>query len=76
MAFEKKPEKLIKFEVVYEDNESTQIWKYNLNKFDRGPIEVETRWKKSYNPWDKKKKTLGDLVQEAKSKKASDLLNL
>lgn len=71
MAFEKKPEKLEKFEVVYEDEESIQIWKYNLKKFDRGPIEVETKWKKNFNPWNKKKKTLGDLAKEFRQKDSS-----
>jgi hypothetical protein len=70
MAFEKKPEpKPDKWEVIYEDDECIQIWKYNSKKTTFGPVEVETRWKKLYNPWDKKKKTLGDLARESKNKK-------
>jgi len=63
----KEIEKPIKWEVVYEDDECIQIWKYNLKRQPNGPVEVETKWKKSFNPWGKKeKKTLGDLVKETK----------
>jgi hypothetical protein len=70
MAFEKKPEpKPIKYEYVYEDDECISIWKYNTNKTTAGPVEVEHKWKRTYNPWDKKKKTLGELAKEMKKKK-------
>ena len=73
MAFDKKIEpKPDRWEVTFEDDECIQIWKYNSKKTTSGPIEVETRWKKVYNPWNKKKKTLGDLAKESK-KKVSDL---
>lgn len=70
MAFEKKPEpKPTRWEVTYEDDECISIWKYNSNKTTSGPVEVEYKWKRSFNPWDKKvKKTLGDLVKEGKKK--------
>ncbi len=58
----------IKFEVTYEDDESISIWKYNLNKTTNGPVEVDYKWKRSFNPWDKKKKTLGQLSKEMKKK--------
>lgn len=58
----------VKFEVIYEDDESVSIWKYNLSKFKNGPIDVEYRWKRSFNPWDKKKKTIGQLSKEMKKK--------
>lgn len=69
MAFEKKIEpKPDKWEVIFEDEECIQIWRYNSKKTTHGPVDVETKWKKVYNPWDKKKKTLGDLVKESKMK--------
>jgi hypothetical protein len=45
MAKEIKIEKPIKFEYRFEDDECTQIWKYDLKKFPNGPISVETQWK-------------------------------
>jgi|688.fasta_scaffold192121_4 hypothetical protein len=70
MAFEKKPEpKPDKWEVIYEDDECIQIWRYNSKKTTFGPVDVETKWKKQFNPWEKKKKTLGDLAKEDKNKK-------
>lgn len=70
MPFEKKPEpKPIKWEVMYEDEDTISIWKYNSNKNPYGPIEVEYKYKRGYqHPNTSKKKTLGDLVKETKSK--------
>lgn len=70
MAFEKKPEpKPIKWEVVFEDDECIQIWKYNTKRQPNGPVEVETKWKRNFNPWGStKKKTLGELAMEARKK--------
>jgi hypothetical protein len=48
MAKEIKIEKPIKFEYRFEDDECTQIWKYDLKKFPNGPISVETQWKAKY----------------------------
>lgn len=67
MPFEKKPEpKPTKWEVIYEDNESISIWRYNTKKFSNGPIEVEYKWKKGYIHPGMRKKTLGDLAEESK----------
>jgi hypothetical protein len=63
------PDKPVKFEVTYEDDESISIWRYNLNKTTAGPVEVEYKWKRSFNPWDKKKKTMGEIAKEMKKKK-------
>jgi hypothetical protein len=63
-----KHEKPTKFERVYEDDECTSIWKYNLQKNPYGPIEVEYRWKRSFNPWKQKKMNLGELIKEEKKK--------
>ena len=43
-----KTEKPMKYEQRYEDDECVQIWKYDLKKFARGPISVETQWKAKY----------------------------
>lgn len=59
-----------KWEVTYEDDESISIWRYNSAKSSSGPYEVEYKWKKTFNPWDQKKKTLGDLVKEEKKKRS------
>jgi len=63
------PETPVKYEITYEDDESISIWRYNTNKSTSGPVEVEYRWKRSFNPWDKKKKTMGEMVNEMKKKK-------
>jgi hypothetical protein len=70
MPFEKKPEpKPTRWEVVYEDEDTISIWKYNSNKTTNGPIEVEYNYKRGFqHPSNKKKKTLGDLVKEEKLK--------
>ena len=34
-----------KFERRYEDEDSVEIWKYDLKKFDKGPIEVNITYK-------------------------------
>ena len=53
-----------KWEVVYEDEESISIWKYNSKITTSGPVEVEYKWKRSFNPWNQKKMTLGDLEKK------------
>jgi hypothetical protein len=69
MPFEKKPEpKPTKYEYVSEDEDCISIWKYNTKITTNGPVEVEYKWKKHFNPWEQKKKTLGDLAKEAKKK--------
>ena len=34
-----------KFSRVYEDEDTIETWKFDLNKFDRGPIEVDIKYK-------------------------------
>ncbi len=34
-----------KFTRVYEDENAIETWKYDLNKFDKGPIEVDIKYK-------------------------------
>jgi hypothetical protein len=41
-AIEDKP---LKFERRYEDEDSVEIWKFDLKKFDKGPIEVNITYK-------------------------------
>jgi hypothetical protein len=61
-------EKPVKWEVVYEDEESISIWRYDTRKTTFGPVEVEYRWKRSFNPWNNKKKTMGEMAKEMKKK--------
>ena len=68
---QKTPEKPTKWEVVYEDDISISTWRYNSKITTAGPVEVEYKSKKNFNPWEQKKKTLGDLVKEEKKKKKS-----
>lgn len=59
-----------KWEVVYEDEDTISIWKYNSKITTFGPVEVECKYKRGYihpNP----KKTLSQLIKDSK-KKASD----
>jgi hypothetical protein len=59
--------KPIKWEVVYEDKETISIWKYNSSITNKGPVQVEIKYKKGYTPpLPEKKKTLGDLAKEAR----------
>jgi hypothetical protein len=63
-------EKNTKRQVVYEDKETTTIWKYDSSITTFGPVEVEIRYKKGYEWSDPtKKKTLGELVKEDKKTK-------
>jgi hypothetical protein len=58
-----------KREIHFEDETSITIWKYNPEKSSKGPFEVEIKYKKGYvHPTEVKKKTLGDLVKEQKTK--------
>jgi len=43
-----KTEKPQKFEYIFEDEECTSIWKYDLKKQPNGPISVEYKWKSHY----------------------------
>jgi hypothetical protein len=43
-----KSEKPRKFEYVFEDEECTSIWKYDLDKQPNGPISVENKYTAKY----------------------------
>jgi hypothetical protein len=59
----KQEPKPLKFERIYEDDECISIWKYDLNKFKNGPIEVEYKYKRGYkHPALNQKKFLKDFV--------------
>jgi len=60
-----------KREVKFEDETSIIIWKYNLNVSHTNPVEVEIKYKKGYVHPKTKKKTIGELVAEAKKQKKS-----
>ena len=54
-----------KFERIYEDENSKQVWKYDYSITKSGPVSVTTTYK--YDPMEKK--TLKDLVPKKKTKK-------
>ena len=60
-----------KWEVVYEDEDCISIWKYNSKITTSGPVEVEYKWKRHFNPWNQKKKTLGELAKQARKENKS-----
>jgi len=61
---------LTRYVITYEDDECTSVWKFDKNKNPYGPVEVEYKWKKTFNPWDQsKKKTIGELTKEQKKRK-------
>ena len=43
-----KTEKPTKFEYIFEDDECTSLWKYDLKKFPNGPVSVEYKFKPHY----------------------------
>ena len=61
-----------KWEVVYEDEDCISIWRYNSKITISGPVEVEYKWKRHFNPWNQKKKTLGELAKDEKKRKKLD----
>ena len=61
-----------KWEVVYEDEETISVWKYNSAITTNGPVQVEIKYKAGYKPpVPQKKKTLGDLAKEARKEAKS-----
>ena len=53
-------EKVTKFERHYEDDETTQIWKYDLSK-SNGPVDVKISYKNSIDKnWEKQAKQAKD----------------
>jgi hypothetical protein len=42
MQADPKPTKFIR---IYEDDETVETWKFDLNKFNKGPIEVDIKYK-------------------------------
>lgn len=66
MGKQNNSEKPTKREVVYETEDCVSIWKYDSKVTTNGPVSVEHKWKKGFEPNYGKKKTLGDLVNEIK----------
>lgn len=61
--------KSTKWEVTYDSEQCTSIWRYDSKITTNGPVSVEHKWKKGFDtPIPNKKKTLGDLAKEAKKK--------
>lgn len=63
------PEESTKFERIYESENGISIWKYDTKISKNGPVSVEQRYKKGFEPPSGKKKTLGDLIKEEKKSK-------
>ena len=58
-----------KWEITFEDEESISVFKYNSDINRNGPVSVEFKYKTGYkHPTEQKKKTLGDLAQEARKR--------
>jgi len=55
-----------KFTRVYEDEYTIETWKFDLNKFDKGPIEVDIKYKAGAE------KALKLRAKEAKQQKKID----
>ena len=65
MQLEDMPRKFIR---IYEDDDTVETWKYDLNKFERGPIEVDIKWKNSLD----KPKNWNKMQKEAKNERRTD----
>ena len=55
-----------KFTRVYEDEDTIETWTYNLDKFERGPIDVEIKYKAGAE------KRIKERVKEAKQIKKNE----
>jgi hypothetical protein len=66
MAKQNNSDKPTKWEIVYESEDCVSVWKYDSKITTNGPISVEHKWKKGFEPTNTKKKTLGDLVDDGK----------
>lgn len=56
MAIKETRQEKIKWEIVYEDEDgSTSIWRYDMNKTKNGPCEVEIKFKNIDKKTTKKK---------------------
>jgi len=63
--WDKTPEKPMKFEVVYKDDDGTEsVWKYDLKKFPNGPIEVITKYPAGYDKMLKKQQKEAKLAKK------------
>ena len=62
-----------KFTRVYEDDLTIETWKFDLNKFDRGPIEVDIKYKAGAEK--KLKQQAKDAKQEKKIARQMNKIN-
>jgi hypothetical protein len=65
MQLEDMPRKFLR---IYEDDDTVETWKFDLNKFERGPIEVDIKWKNGLD----KPKNWNKMQREAKNERRSD----
>jgi hypothetical protein len=67
----KEPEAVVaprKYTKVYEDEDTIETWTYDLNKFERGPILVEIKYKNGLD----KSKNWNKLAKQAKDDRRSN----
>jgi hypothetical protein len=62
-------EKPTKWEIVYENEYTISTWKYDSKITTNGPVSVEQKYKRGYEPPSTKKKSLGELVKDEKKLK-------
>ena len=55
-----------KFTRVYEDEDTIETWTYNLDKFTRGPVEVDIKYKAGAE------KRIKQRIKEAKQQKKTE----
>jgi hypothetical protein len=65
MQLEDMPRKFLR---IYEDDQTTETWKYDLDKFERGPIDVDIKWKNGLD----KPKNWNKMQREAKNERRTD----
>lgn len=61
-----------KYTRTFESDECTEVWKYDLNKFDKGPIDVTITYKNGYDKpknWNKMAKQAKDDRRTARQMK-------
>ena len=57
-----------KFLRIYEDDTTIETWKFDLNKFERGPIEVDIKYKNGLD----KVKNWNKMQKEAKNERRTE----
>lgn len=64
-----------KFTRVYEDEETIETWTFDLNKFKRGPIQVDIKWKNGLDKPKQWNKRLKDAKNERRTERQMKKIN-